>query len=66
MITLIITGPKKWQNKIVSSLKLSQNGKSESLAVKTTYVTHYVSYLNLEVEVSSLKICGFVGNLSSN
>ena len=47
-------------------LKLSKNGKSDSLAVKTTYLTHYASYLNLEVEVSSYKISGFIGNLSSN
>ena len=47
-------------------LKLSKNGKSESLAVKTTYLTHYVSYLNLEEEVSSYKISGFIGNSSSN
>ena len=50
----------------LSFLKLSKNGRSESLAVKTTYLTHYVSYLNLEVEVSSYKVSGFVGNLSSN
>ena len=42
------------------------DGKSESLAVKTTYLTHYVSYLNLEGEVSRYKISGFIGNLSSN
>ena len=47
-------------------LKLSKNGRSESLAVKTTYLTHYVSYLNLEGEVSSYKISGFIGNLRSN
>ena len=36
-------------------LKLSKNGKFESLTVKTTYLTHYVSYLNLEGEVSAAK-----------
>ena len=36
-------------------LKFSKNGRSESLAAKTTYLTHYVSYLNLEGEVSSFK-----------
>ena len=47
-------------------LKLSKNGWSESLAVKTTYLTHYVSYSNLEGEVSSCKMNRFIGNLSSN
>ena len=47
-------------------LKLIKNGKSESLAIKTTYLTHYVSYLNLEGKVSSNKISRFIGNLSLN
>ena len=35
-------------------LNLNKNGKSESLAVKTTYLTHYVSYLNLEGETLAI------------
>ena len=37
-------------------LKLQKIGLSQSLAVKTTYLTHKLSYLNPEGEVSSFKI----------
>ena len=46
-------------------LKLLKNGWSYCLAVKTTYFTHYLSYLNPEGEVSTSKIDYFVGNQSS-
>ena len=42
-------------------LNLLKNGLSESLAVKATYFTHYVSYLNPEGEVDR-----FMGVLSSS
>ena len=43
-------------------LNLLKNGWSYCLAVKTTYFTHYLSYLNPEGEVSTCKIDYFVGN----
>ena len=54
MIEVIKTGPVDEMKSIV--FNLNKNGKSESLAVKTTYLTHNVSYSNLEEEVFSLKI----------
>ena len=47
-------------------LKLLKNGWSESLAVKTSYFTHEISYLNLEGEGSSFKIGRFMTKLISN
>ena len=43
-------------------LKLLKNGLSYCLAVKTTYFTHYLSYLNPEVGGSSNKIDCFMGH----
>ena len=47
-------------------LKLLKHGWSESLAVKTSYFTHQVSYLNLEGEGSSFKIGRFISHFISN
>ena len=43
-------------------LKLLKNGWSYCLAVKTTYFTHYLSYLNPEGGGSSNKIDCFMGH----
>ena len=44
-------------------LNLWKKGESESLAEKTTYFTHKISYLNpKEEEDSSYKIGIFIGN----
>jgi hypothetical protein len=41
-------------------LELHKNRLSESLAVKTTCLTQYLSYLNPKGEVSSCNIDGFM------
>ena len=47
-------------------LKLRTNHWSKALAVKTTFFTLYLSNLNPEGEVSSLKIDRFIANYVSN
>ena len=47
-------------------LKLFKNGRSYSLAVKTTFFTHYLSNLNQEEEGSSFKIDDFLAHCSLN
>ena len=47
-------------------LKLPKNDWSESLAIKTSYFTHEVSYLNLKGEGSSFKIGRFMSYFISN
>ena len=46
-------------------LKLHKNRLSESLAVKTTCVTQYLSYLNPKEEVFSCNINGFMATYIS-
>ena len=43
-------------------LKLIKNGESQSLAVKTTFFTLYLSNVNPEGKVSNSKIDGFMAN----
>ena len=43
-------------------LKLIKNGQSYSLAVKTTFFTHYPSNLNPKGNGSSEQIDGFMAN----